>query len=183
MSIIENYWSNIGAAAVNPNKNDKAKDTAVSEPSEKPQMTEMSDSPIGRDLVKPAEKEKTKVDSYSYNNMLASMAELFVCRRQCDVQTVKKMIKEHPEVIEMLRQPEDVNGEELLNLVDICGIIINCEDALINHQDKIQAAFSDPKQIEMLQKTPQGKRCVEFYRAMVDPLQSTVAINPEVFQK
>ena len=183
MSIIENYWSNIGAAAINPNKSDKAKDTAVSETSERPQITEIPDSPVGRDLVKPAEKNNTSLDSQSYNNIIKGIAELVVCQRSCDVKAVKKMVDEHPEVIEMLRAPKDAEGEDLLTPNDIIGIIINCKNDLINHQDKVQAAFSDPKQIEMLQKTPQGKRCVEFYRAMVDPLQSTVEINPEAFKK
>ena len=98
---------------------------------------------------------------------------------------IKKTQKHVPSFEETLTSYLDSNGKQILSNEEIVDLIKNCQKSGIsgepieNYKEKIIAVLNNPEEVKSLSKwecRPAG-----VWRAIQDPLNSTVEANPGLF--
>ena len=67
----------------------------------------------------------------------------------------------------------------LFNALAIDGILFNCKDTIEHHPDRITAVLNNPEEINMISSWK--NKGAGLWRAVADPLNSTIERNPEAF--
>ncbi len=96
-----------------------------------------------------------------------------------DKNVVLGMIDKHPDMIKMLSETKDKEGKPLFDALDIDDILFNCKDTIEQHPDKITAVLNNPEEINII--SSYKSKGAGLWRAVGDPLNSTIERNPEAF--
>ena len=100
-------------------------------------------------------------------------------RATYDKSVVLDMFDKHPDMVKTLVDAKDKDGKPLFDALDVDDILFNCKDTIEKHPDRITAVLSNPEEVEHI--CSWNSRGAGLWRAVGDPLQSTIDKNPEAF--
>ena len=89
------------------------------------------------------------------------------------------MMDKHPDMVKILSEIKDKDGKPLFDALDIDDILFNCKDTIEHHPDRIAAVLNNPEEINMISSWK--SKGAGLWRAVGDPLNSTIERNPEAF--
>ena len=84
-------------------------------------------------------------------------------------------------MIKMLSETKDKEGKPLFDASEINAVLFNCRDTIEQHPDRIAAVLNNPEEIDMISSWK--NRGAGLWRAVSEPLNSTIERNPEAFAK
>ena len=96
-----------------------------------------------------------------------------------DKSVVLDMIDKHPDMVKTLIDAKDKEGKPLFDALNIDSVLFNCKDIIEKHPDKIIAVLNNPEEIAIISEW--SSHGAGLWRAVSEPLNSTVERNPEVF--
>ena len=96
-----------------------------------------------------------------------------------DKNVVLEMIDKHPDMVKMLSETKDKDGKPLFDALAIDDILFNCKGTIEQHPDRITAVLNNPEEIDIISSWK--NKGAGLWRAVGDPLNSTVERNPEAF--
>ena len=96
-----------------------------------------------------------------------------------DKSVVLDMIDKHPDMIKTLVDAKDNEGKPLFDAQAIDDVLFNCKDTIEKHPDRITAVLNNPEEIASI--TKYNSRGAGLWRAVGEPLSSTIERNPEAF--
>lgn len=96
-----------------------------------------------------------------------------------DKSVVLDMIDKHPDMLKTLIDAKDKEGKPLFDALAIDYVLFNCKDTIEKHPDKIIAVLNNPEEIDSISSWK--NKGAGLWRAVGDPLQSTIDKNPKAF--
>ena len=96
-----------------------------------------------------------------------------------DKNVVLEMMDKHPDMVKILSETKDKVGKPLFDALAIDDILFNCKDTIEHHPDRITAVLNNPEEINMISSWK--NKGAGLWRAVGDPLNSTIERNPEAF--
>lgn len=96
-----------------------------------------------------------------------------------DKNVVLEMMDKHPDMVKILSETKDKDGKPLFDALDIDDILFNCKDTIEQHPDRITAVLNNPEEIDSISFW--RSKGAGLWRAVGDPLDSTIERNPEAF--
>ena len=96
-----------------------------------------------------------------------------------DKKVVLDMIDKHPDMIKMLSETKDKDGKPLFDALAVNDILFNCKNTIEQHPDRITAVLNNPEEIDIISSWK--SKGAGLWRAVGDPLNSTIERNPEAF--
>ena len=96
-----------------------------------------------------------------------------------DKDEVLQMVDKHPEIVKLLSEVKDKKGKDLFTASDINYIFLNCGDTIENNPGRLIAVVSNPEEIADISCS--RSKAYGVYRAVDDPLQSTIDRDPQAF--
>lgn len=96
-----------------------------------------------------------------------------------DKNVVLGMIDKHPDMVKILSETKDKEGKPLFDALAIDDILFNCKDTIEHHPDRITAVLNNPEEINIISSWK--NKGAGLWRAVGDPLNSTIERNPEAF--
>lgn len=96
-----------------------------------------------------------------------------------DKNVVLGMIDKHPDMVKMLSEAKDKDGKPLFDALAIDDILFNCKDTIEQHPNRIAAVLNNPEEIDSISSWK--NRGAGLWRAVGDPLSSTIKQNPQAF--
>lgn len=100
-----------------------------------------------------------------------------------NVTTIKKRIKQFPELVVMLLNMKDSGNNFVFNPVEINAFLSNADELETDpkYVDKVKAVLSNPKEVVDLSSAE--NKGYGLLRSVRDPFDSTIQQNPEAFSK
>lgn len=97
------------------------------------------------------------------------------------VPVITNMIDGYPDVVDTLIEAKDNKGEPLFDAENIDSVLLNCKKTIERHPHRITAVLNNPQEIEMICEFK--SRGAGLWRAVGDPLNSTLAQNPDFYEE
>ena len=96
-----------------------------------------------------------------------------------DKNVVLEMMDKHPDMVKILSETKDKDGKPLFDALAIDDILFNCKDTIEQRPDRITAVLNNPEEIDSISSWK--NKGAGLWRAVYDPLNSTIKRNPEAF--
>lgn len=134
----------------------------------------------GGEPVPPTEVPKVSTaKANGVNPTLAKQITKAAQKSEYDANVVTDMMQKYPDIVDKLTTYKAPDGTQLLNAQDISDILYNCKSTIETNPDRMFAVLNNPKEVADI--AGYNSRGGGVWRAIGDPLQSTIDANPALF--
>lgn len=92
---------------------------------------------------------------------------------------IAEMKGKYPHMVQILTETKNSNGNPLFSSKEVEDFLFNGQELMRDYPDRIMAVLSNPEEIDMISSW--ANKGAGLWRAVQDPLDSTVKKNPKAF--